>query len=558
MRKRLKLRLGTKVLLLMIVLIMLVMGGATWIAYQVHADKVDALFKEKASEVAATAVYFTDGDFADKLMQSVETDEYQEFRAEAVEQEDNEAVEAWLKDNGFYDQYMAETERLAVICRDMDVTWLYVQVQTGHGSVNLLDPDEDMLYLGSKEETAEALTGFTENRHVDPTVNYTDEYGWLCSAYEPLFDSAGKAVATIGVDIDMNDIMKERTAFLRTLLVYAMVLAILAAFMGGFFMRKLVIDPLKRLADATEDFTDEEHGFTKEHITALDISTNDEIQDLYQAVQSMELHIVDYIAHIADITAEKERIGAELNVATQIQADMLPSIFPPFPDRHEFDIFASMDPAKEVGGDFYDFFLVDQDHIALVMADVSGKGVPAALFMVIAKTLIKNRALLGESPAQILSEVNNQLCEGNKAELFVTVWLGIIQISTGKGLAANAGHEHPTLRRKGGKYELIVYPHSPAVATMEDLPFKEHEFELHPGDSIYVYTDGVAEATDKDQELYGTDRMLEALNKNPDAKPEELLHNVRVGIDEFVGDAPQFDDITMLGFTYYGEEGDHA
>jgi sigma-B regulation protein RsbU (phosphoserine phosphatase) len=174
--------------------------------------------------------------------------------------------------------------------------------------------------------------------------------------------------------------------------------------------------------------------------------------------------------------------------------------------------------------------------------------------MVIAKTLIKNRALLGESPAQVLSEVNNQLCEGNEAELFVTVWLAILEISTGKGVAANAGHEHPTLRRKDGKYELIVYPHSPAVATMEDLPFKEHEFELHPGDSIYVYTDGVAEATDSEQELYGTDRMLEALNKDPNAKPEVLLHNVRESIDVFVGDAPQFDDITMLNFVYKGKE----
>ena len=188
------------------------------------------------------------------------------------------------------------------------------------------------------------------------------------------------------------------------------------------------------------------------------------------------------------------------------------------------------------------------------MADVSGKGVPAALFMVIAKTLIKNRAFMGGTPAEILHDVNNQLCEGNEADLFVTVWFAILDIRTGKGMAANAGHEHPALRRADGKYELVVYRHSMAVATMEGIPFKEHEFELHPGDSLFVYTDGVAEATDAHNELFGTDRMIEALNKNPDATPQEILTTVKSSVDEFVGDAPQFDDITMLCFKYFGSD----
>ena len=252
---------------------------------------------------------------------------------------------------------------------------------------------------------------------------------------------------------------------------------------------------------------------------------------------------------------EKERIGAELNIATQIQADMLPRIFPAFPDREEFDIYATMTPAKEVGGDFYDFFLIDEDHLGLVMADVSGKGVPAALFMVIAKTLIKNRAQMGGGPAEVLQYVNEQLCEGNDAELFVTVWFAILDVKTGKGLAANAGHEHPVIRRAGGKYELSVYHHSPAVATMEGIRFREHEFELHPGDSLFVYTDGVPEATNAGNELFGTDRMLNALNSEPNVSPEKFLRNVREEIDVFVGGAPQFDDITMLGLHYMGSEG---
>jgi len=251
-------------------------------------------------------------------------------------------------------------------------------------------------------------------------------------------------------------------------------------------------------------------------------------------------------------TEKTQRIATELDMASSIQSNVLPNIFPVFPERKEFTLHASMTAAKEVGGDFYDFFFVDDDHIAIVMADVSGKGVPAALFMMVARTLIKNRCLLGGGPSEILYDVNKQLCEGNVAELFVTVWLGILEISTGKGLAANAGHEHPALRRKNGEFALIEYRHSPAVAAMEDMIFKEHEFVLNPGDTLFLYTDGVAEATDSRNELFGTDRMLDALNKDPDAMPEQILANVLEGINEFVQGAEQFDDITMLAIKYYG------
>ena len=284
------------------------------------------------------------------------------------------------------------------------------------------------------------------------------------------------------------------------------------------------------------------------------VQRNDEIGDLAVSFNDMAGSLKQYIADLTRVTAEKERIGAELNVATKIQADMLPRIFPAFPGRTEIDIFAAMDPAKEVGGDFYDFFLVDDDHLCMVMADVSGKGVPAALFMVIAKTLIKNQAQLGKSPAEILYNVNNQLCDGNEMEMFVTVWLAILDMSTGKGVAANAGHEHPALCRKNGKYELVEYRHSPAVAVMEEMRFKEHEFILYPGDHLFVYTDGVPEATNAEKELFGSERMLTALNRQPDANPRKVLKHVRQAVDDFVQDAEQFDDLTMLCLEYNGPE----
>ena len=256
---------------------------------------------------------------------------------------------------------------------------------------------------------------------------------------------------------------------------------------------------------------------------------------------------------IKESTAEKERLGAELSMAKSIQTSRLPSKFPAFPDRNDFDIYASMTPTKEVAGDFYDFFMVDDDHIALVIADVSGKGISASLFMMLSKAIIRCRLLGGESPAEALDKTNTQIMQGNDSNMFVTVWVAVLDLRTGKGLAANAGHEHPALRRKDGTFELIKYMHSPAVGVMEDIPYKEHEFQLEPGDTIFVYTDGVPEATNKNDELYETDRMLEALNKNPDASPKEILENVREGIKEFVGEAEQFDDITMLSVKYFGQ-----
>ncbi len=243
---------------------------------------------------------------------------------------------------------------------------------------------------------------------------------------------------------------------------------------------------------------------------------------------------------------EKERIETELNVASSIQQDMLPCIFPAFPEREEFDIYAAMNPAKEVGGDFYDFFLIDDDHLALVMADVSGKGVPAALFMVIAKTLLKNAAQTGSSPGRVLEKVNNQLCENNESEMFVTVWLGIYEISTGRLRAANAGHEYPAIRRKGGRFELYKDKHGFVLAGMEDTVYREYELELGAGDALFIYTDGVPEATDTGNVLYGVQRMLDALNRAPEAAPKDLLREVKADIERFAGNAPQFDDITML------------
>ncbi len=321
-------------------------------------------------------------------------------------------------------------------------------------------------------------------------------------------------------------------------------------------MEKRIAIPVQRLAATADSYvrTDAEKLDSQRFIDECGrfADYRMEVGDLARSYIKMVSDLDIYMENLKTVTAEKERMDVELNVAAQIQADMLPAPEPLMAGQDAFEISAMMIPAKEVGGDFYDFFLVDENRLGLVMADVSGKGVPAALFMVIAKTLLKNRAQMGDSPAQVLANVNEQLCEGNEAGLFVTVWLAVFDLKTGRGIAANAGHEHPILRRADSVYELVKYRHSPAVAAMEGIRFREHEFELYPGDSLYVYTDGVTEATDAENRLFGTERVVEALNRNPDAAPKEALLAVKSGIDRFIGDAPQFDDITMLCLHYRG------
>ena len=270
--------------------------------------------------------------------------------------------------------------------------------------------------------------------------------------------------------------------------------------------------------------------------------------------------ILMYVVLVAERSKKLAATSAELDMATRIQANMLPNTFPAFPKRKEFELYATMDPAKEVGGDFYDFFLIDSDHLVLVVADVSGKGVPAALFMMTARTLIKDAALEGLDPSSVMFRVNERLDESNKDGLFVTVWLGILELSTGELTYSDAGHEKLLLYQQGA-WRFMPKGGCTALAVLEpdefeDLPesyrYRNETIQLQPGDMLFQYTDGVTEATDAQEELFGDERLLDTMNGAGDDAPEKLLPYVRKKIDEFVKDAPQFDDITMLGLRYLG------
>ena len=393
-----------------------------------------------------------------------------------------------------------------------------------------------LLYSG--ESTRETVYRYHPNDGSHPHI----------TTMVPVKNEAGETTAILCIQRPMRELTDAVRPYAITIAAAAVLLALLTALFIAFYLRKQVVKPVRQVSEEATRFARE--NTIGEPMGS--ISRYREITSLADSISTMETEMVRYIENLTTITAEKERIGTELTLATQIQESMLPNRFPAFPGRTDFDIYATMDPAREVGGDFYNFFLIDDDHLGLVIGDVSGKGVPAALFMMVTSILVSEFCMGGTDPAEILTRLNQRICKHNEAEMFVTVWLGILELSTGRLSAANAGHEFPSIRRAGGGYELIRDKHGFVVGGLPEARYRTYELQLTPGDSLFVYTDGVPEAMDGEHQLFGTERMIAALNGSPDAPPKEILANVRRAVDDFVQEAEQFDDMTMLCLAYKG------
>ncbi|MBR6120269.1 MAG: SpoIIE family protein phosphatase [Oscillospiraceae bacterium] len=429
-------------------------------------------------------------------------------------------------------------------------------------------PPEEALDLRASENTelgsfvCQALTGTTELRliEVDGEPCYmtgapVENVGWTVLnvvpkslADQPTEEMLRQYDEAQGLAVTAyNQGLSSAKTTIIVLLIAVAVIGLGAALV----LAKRIVRPLELITKRVGSLGGSDLQFKMEKA----FRTGDEIEVLAESFAAISGKTLQYIDKVQQVTAEKERISTELSLATRIQADMLPNIYPAFPDRPDFDIYAVMDPAKEVGGDFYDFFLVDEDHLCMTIADVSGKGVPAALFMMASKIMLANYAKLGKSPAEILTETNKAICSNNREEMFVTVWLGILELSTGKLTAANAGHEYPVLCQPGARFELVKDKHGLVVGGMEGVRYREYELNLAPGAKLFLYTDGVPEATNAEAELFGSQRMLEALNSELTAVPEQVLRNVRRAVDGFVREAEQFDDLTMLCLEYRGKAG---
>lgn len=446
---------------------------------------------------------------------------------------------------------------LSLVVPDEDSVCFYIDAmveEMGDDPANQLPYGSDILYVDAAnpddpadmEKYITIWERYRDNKGIDTPLVTDNDYGYNYTGVSVILDENGNAIAEIQYILDMSEVRAYLNSFLINMLLISFAIIGITIILYIFFVRKMVTKPVGKLTAFTQEIT-KTGTFENQHI---DIKTGDEIESLSQSFNFMLAELENYIANLSKVTAEKERIGAELDIAKHIQASMLPCIFPAFPERKEFDIYATMEPAKEVGGDFYDFFMVDDTHLAIVMADVSGKGVPAALFMVIGKTLIKDHTTPGRDLGKVFTEVNQLLCESNSEELFITAFEGVLDLVTGEFVYVNAGHEMPFICKAGGDFEPYKIRAGFVLAGMEGMKYRAGSTRLEPGDKIFQYTDGVTEATNLKNELYGMNRLGAILNKVKGGTPNDILPAIKKDIDEFVGDADQFDDITMLCLEY--------
>ncbi|HBE15535.1 MAG TPA: hypothetical protein DCY72_04760 [Ruminococcaceae bacterium] len=475
-------------------------------------------------------------------------------------------IDLYLNEGADNENYQETKLKLDTYCIKMDVSLIYViKVDTSDykhfiSVFNCVGKDTPYTEweLGSEHDTTNDEYREIYRRLYEGSLNYgtiyrTDNLRGApphITTLVPLKNSKGETVSVLCVQRMMNRMVEARRPYLIIIACSTAALMLLSIIVTAFYLRRQIIRPIHKIIREAKRFAAENKPGEK---LGADISYIEDISVLATSIDKMEEEMLRYVDNLTVATAEKERIGTELSLATAIQANSLPNTFPAFPDRNDFDIYASMTPAKEVGGDFYDFFLIDDDHLALVIADVSGKGIPAALFMMVTKILVNEVSHFDGSPAEVLRAVNERICKHNPEDMFVTVWLGFLELSTGRMICANAGHDDPAVMRKNGDFELLKSRHGFVIGAMDTVKYRDAEFTLSPGDKLFLYTDGVPEATDKENQLLTIDGMLKALNQHKEKDPQGIIEGVIQSVNDFVGEAPQFDDITMVCLEMKGE-----
>ncbi len=358
---------------------------------------------------------------------------------------------------------------------------------------------------------------------------------------------------------DVNNMMKEISIFMGQMFLLFIILTTVSALIGVLILRRQITSPIILIKKCAETFAAENSAKKGARPYAPPIHSKDELEDLSNSLFELEQNVAETQEELGRISEEKGRMAAQMNIAKGIQEGVLPK---DFPEHRDFDIYAIMDPAKEVGGDLYDFFLLDDTHLFLVIGDVSDKGIPAALFMMTAKTLLHMHAKENPDPSTLLASVNNLLTDINTKEMFVTVWVGVLDLETGTLTAANAGHEYPMVRSGKEPFEIFKEPHGMPLGIMPGNKYENYEIILKPGDGLFLYSDGATDAINTENEQIGVDRLLEVVRKADaeDTSPKGLITNVKASLDQWSQDAYQFDDITMLSIVYHpdGKTDEHS
>ncbi len=402
------------------------------------------------------------------------------------------------------------------------------------------------------QKDIDAANNLFINPKAPKTVITNDsEFGYLISAFDVIYDDQGQPLLVVGADMSMQDINQTLNAYIMLVSSIAVLIFILFITTYLLFLNRSIIDPLQVIVDNATDFVNTNIDENLGQIVAMniDVKTGDEIEILAEAFNKMTSDIIRYINELTSVTSERERIETELRIATLIQEGMLPRNFE-YPDRNEFTLYASMRAAKDVGGDFYDFFFVDDDHFCITIGDVSGKGVPAALFMAMAKATVKDLVLRRLPVDEVMTEANVNLCRNNEQGMFVTLLIAIINVKTGVFQWCDAGHDPAIIWKKDGSVELLSGKKGFVCAGMETAKYKMNESKIEKGDIIYLYTDGIPEANNTKSEFYGLDRLTALVASKEKHDIKSLCADILADVDQFADTEPQFDDITMLGFKF--------
>lgn len=495
---------------------------------------------------------------------------------------DGDKVEQYLEtgmgDAEYFDMYQELQDLLTF--NDLTYIYAYVPDFEGRKAVYVFDvsvPEEgeafeipqnpesvevtyswemDEGYSLEEDASVPIIREVIESRKPNLDLNLAEsEFGALASAYVPLLNSRGEYVAVIGADVAVQQVYEELNRITSILAAIVICIILVFSLLFTWYVRRNMIRPLQLLVDGAHNFVNNNYiNGSGEVSEIVQIHTRDELQHLAEAFNKMSKDIAQYIKDVTSLTNERERVAAELAVATRIQESVLPHKFDIAPKLDDFRLYGTMDPAKEVGGDFYDFFMLDDNRLCMIIGDVSGKGVPAALFMMMAKSIIRDSMMRGNSLADAFIEANNTLVESNEQDMFVTVLCTLIDIRTGEMQIVDAGHGCPIRVNRQGEIDEIKTRRGLVLGAMEGLRYRTVEAQLVPGDMMYFYTDGVSEADNPEKELYGKDRIYHSIQKHWNGNLQQMLSGIRQDLAVFADGAPQADDITMLAIHYKPEE----
>lgn len=531
---------------LIIVLVFTVSALTMMISSMYHVNTLEGVFVNTTEQGASSVIDFLSVDTVDELADAILSPQFKEIYAHSGESDYARKLEDFLSSRDVLMNFEVCRRRLSRITSILGVDDTYIVACDSEGAcVVIADGTDNYDYIGKAIPGRETLALMKEGGDLEIS---RDAEGYLLTKFTEWDSQDETRTLFAGCDSDMTVLIEEERSFFLKLTLSLIALCVLTAFIANRFIKRTFTSPILKISDSATRFRKEYAVNQETSVIDPQISTNDEIQELSTSLVDLESGILSAVGELKNAAMEKGRMNAQLSIATDIQMGMLPGDFPAFPDHDEFDLYATMKPARQVGGDFYDFFLIDPSHLALVIGDVSDKGIPAALFMMVSKTLIKQYTLSGLAPHEVLAQVNNLLIPRNKAEMFVTVWLGIIDLKTGIMTAANAGHEYPCIKFGNEPYKDYHDPHGMVIGTLENLKYTDYEVQFHPGDCLFVYSDGATDALNTEEKSFGLEGVVNSLNARPFDSAKDTVESVRNDIETHATGMDQFDDTTLLAF----------